>query len=192
MVSNGVVDAKLNLLRVNKHKLQLVWMLLVEKRGYDGIQTNRLALACGTGHKEVRHLCEVSNVDIVGDGLSERYRQVILTLFKLTRVENALHRHDVLLLVRHLYTYRSFARYRSYNTNAESAKAEGDIVFKVTNFRDAHALGRCHLIERDGGAYSCFYLFYAHAKTVEHFYNASVVAVDLVHVDCRPGVVLLF
>ena len=76
----------------------------------------------------MRNLGEVGHVDFVGDGLTQCYGQLHLTFLELLGVQDALHRHDVRLLVWHLYTNRSLAGHRGDNTNAEGSKVQSDVL----------------------------------------------------------------
>ena len=71
MALNAVVKRQFHLLRVDHDEFQLRRMLAVKQRSDDGIQSYRLTLTCGTCHEDVRHLGQVEDVGLVGDGLAD-------------------------------------------------------------------------------------------------------------------------
>ena len=83
MVRNRVINRELHFLRVDKHKLQLIRVLLVEQGSDDGIQTNRLSLTSSTRYEKMRYLRKVHHVYFVGDSFAECDRQFHLCLLEL-------------------------------------------------------------------------------------------------------------
>ena len=98
-------------------------MLLVEQRSDDDVQTYRLTLTRSTGYEQMRNLRKVCHEHLIGDGLSEHDRQVVLRLLKLLRVQNTFHRYIMALFVRHLNTDSALAWDWCNDTHAESRKA---------------------------------------------------------------------
>ena len=94
-------------------------MLFVEQRSDDGVQTNRLTLTSGTSHEQVRHFGQVHHKHLVGNSLSERDGQFESRVLKLFGVDDALHRHDARIFVRHLNTNGALARNRCNDTYAK-------------------------------------------------------------------------
>ena len=87
--------------------------MLVEQRGDDGVQSDRLALSRGTGHQQVRHLRQVEDVVLVLDRAADHHRKFGLRLLEPQRTHGRIHRHDLLVAVRHLDTDGPLARDRS-------------------------------------------------------------------------------
>ena len=183
MVGNGRVDTEFHLFRVDEHKLKLVGMLLVEQRGDDDIQAHRLSLTGCSGHEKVRDFREVGHEHLVGNGFTEHDGQVELGVLKPLRIENALHRHVVALLVWHLDAYCSLTGNWGYDAHSECREAQCDVVFEVSDFCYAYAFGRGYLIQSYGGPDGGLYLAYLDAETFQHFYNLFVVRLYLLHVD---------
>ena len=90
-IGDRIIDGEFHLLRIDKHNLQLVRMLLEEQRAYHGIQSDRLTLTSSTSHKEVRNLGKIDHKDLIGDGLTEGKRQFHLGVLEFSGVENGLH-----------------------------------------------------------------------------------------------------
>ena len=191
MVGDGGVDVELHLLRVYQHKLQLVGVLLVEQRVDDAVQTYRLSLTGGTGHKQVGYLGQVYHEHFVRDGLAERNGKLHLGLLEFARVQDAAHRHNVGLGVRHLDTDGALAGYGGDDADAEGAEAQGDVVFQVADAGDAHTLGGGHLIQGDGGAYSGLNLIDLHTEALQHSHNLVLVGFLLFLVDVGLAVVVV-
>ena len=70
MVLNRGVHAELHFLRVYHHEFQFGGVLLVEQRGDNGVQTDRLTLTRRARHEQVRHLGEVNHKGLVCNGLA--------------------------------------------------------------------------------------------------------------------------
>ena len=136
-------------------------------------------------------LGEVEHEHLVGDGLTHGTGQVHRCLLELLRVQNTLHRHDVLLLVRNLDTDGTLAGNRGNDTDAESLQREGDVILQITDFRDTYPLCRCNFVERDGGAYGGLDAVNLNAKVAQHLHDAVLVLRLLLHVDVGLAVVLV-
>ena len=104
-------------------------MFLVEQRGDDGIKANRLTLTRCTGHKQVGYFGQIYHKHFVGDGFSQGQRQVHLCFLELLRIENAFHRHDVGLVIGHLYADSAFAWDGCDDANTQCGKAQSNVVF---------------------------------------------------------------
>ena len=193
MVHDGSIEAELHLLRVDHHELQLSRMLLVEERCEDDVQSDRLALTRCTRHEQVRHLGEVGHKDLVRDGLAQSHRQLVVGLLELAAVQDAFHRHHLRLCVRHLDADGSFAGDGSDDADAESAEAEGNVVFQVADGADAYAWSRRYLVERDGGTDGGFRVVQnLNTEVAQDRLDAVLVVALLLHVDgVRGGVVVL-
>ena len=185
------VDAELHHLGVYEHNLQLGGVLLVEQRGEDGVQTYRFSLSRGTGHQQVGRLGQVEHEHLVGDGLAHGAGQVHRGLLEFLRVQNALHRHDALLGVGHLYADGALAGDGGYDAYAQRLQVQRDVVFQSTYLRDAHAWGGFQLIERDGGAYGGLDAADFDAKSAQHVHDAVLVGGLLGHVDVGLAVIVV-
>ena len=140
----------------------------------------------------MRYLGEVYHEHFICDGLAQGDRKFKTGLLEFLRIQDALHRHDVHLCIRHLYTDGSLAWNRSYDTHSDSLEAQGDVVFKVSDSGDLHSLCRCYLIEGDCRAYSCRDCLYLHTETAEHLYDTVLVCRLLLHVDIWLVVIIVF
>ena len=139
----------------------------------------------------MRNLRKVCHEHLVGDGFSEYDRQVVLRLLELLRVQDALHRHVMALLVWHLNTDSALARYRRNDTHAESRKAQRDVCLQTANLGDADTFSRSDLVERDGRTDSCLYFADVDAETLQHLDNLLVVRLDFVHINVWLASVLV-
>ena len=148
------IEAEFNHLWVDKHKLQLSRMFLVEQRGDDGIQTNRFTLTCCTGNKQVRCFGKVGNNNVVANSAAQRNRQRSARLLKSTRLNHRAHRHYLRLAVWHLNAHRSFAWHRSDDAYTLGGKAHCNVVFKRLDFLYSHAFFWHNLKQSDGWTYS--------------------------------------
>ncbi len=177
------VDTEFHHLRVDKHKLQFRRVFLVQKRGYNGIQPDRLSLPRGSCHQEVRHFAEVEHEYLVRDGLAQHNRQVVFRLLELTRRDNGLHRHNLRVFVRHFNAYRSFARHRRNDTYAEGREVKRNVVFQILYLRDSHSRVWDYLVERDGGTDGCTDRSNVDAEALQCVFYSFLVLVLLIHVD---------
>ena len=191
VVFNRGVHAKLHLLRVYHHEFQFGGVLLVEQRGDDGVQADRLTLTRGTGNEQVGHLGEVHHEGLVRNGLAEGDGQFVLRFLEFLRIENALHRHDARVLVRHLDADCAFAGNGRDDADAEGREREGDVVLEVSDFVDAHAGRGGHLVERNRGANRSLDARNLYAETAQHGDDAVLVGVLLRHVYRRAAVVVM-
>ena len=191
MVLNRGVHAKLHFLRVYHHEFQFGGVLLVEQRGDNGVQADRLTLTRGTGNEQVGHLGEVHHKGLVRNGLAEGDGQFVLRFLEFLGVENALHRHDARVLVRHLDTDCAFAGNGRDDADAEGGEREGDVVLEVSDFVDAHARRGGHFVERNGGADGSLDARNLYAKTAQHGDDTVLVGVLLRHVYRRAAVVVM-
>ncbi len=191
MVYDGVIDAELHLLGVHHHELQLGRMFLVEQAGDDGVQSDGLTLARGTGHEQVGHLGQIDHEDLVGDGLAQGHRQLVIRLLELAAVQYALHRHHLGLGVWYLDTDGSLAGNGCDDTDAQCREREGDVILEVPDLGDADARGWGDFIEGDGGADCSLDAAYLHTEVREHLYDAVFVLRLLLHVDIVALVLVL-
>ena len=189
MLLDGCVDGELHLLGVDHDKLQFGRVLLVEQRGDDGIQAYRFTLTRGTGNEQVRHLGEVDHEDFVGDGLAQRDGELERRLLELACVDDALHRHDAGRLIGHLNTDGALARYGGDDADAQRRERKGNVILEVAYLVDAHARGRRHLVERDGGTDGSLDARDFNAKVAQHVDDAVLVGVLFGHV--HGGAVVL-
>ena len=166
-------------------------MLLVEQGSDDGVQTNRLTLTGGTGNEQVRNLRQIHHEHLVGDGLTQRDRQLHLGFLELLGVQDALHAHDVCLGIRHLDTDGSFARDRSDDTDTQGSEAQGDIILQVLDLGDAHTLSRLNLVESDGRAHGGTDGLDLYAEVAQHLDDSVLVGLLLLFVD-RHLLVVVF
>ena len=166
-------------------------MLLVEQGSDDGVQTNRLTLTGSTGNEQVRNLRQIHHEHLVGDGLTQRDRQLHLGFLELLGVQDALHAHDVRLGIRHLDTDGSLARDRSDDTDTQGSEAQGDIILQVLDLGDAHTLGRLNLVEGDGRAHGGTDGLDLYAEVAQHLDDSVLVGLLLLFVD-RHLLVVVF
>ena len=166
-------------------------MLLVEQGSDDGVQTNRLTLTGGTGNEQVRNLRQIHHEHLVGDGLTQRDRQLHLGFLELLGVQDALHAHDVCLGIRHLDTDGSLARDWSDDTDTQGSEAQGDIILQVLDLGDAHTLGRLNLVESDGRAHGGTDGLDLYAEVAQHLDDPVLVGLLLLFVD-RHLLVVVF
>ena len=166
-------------------------MLLVEQGCDDGVQTNRLTLTGSTGNEQVRNLRQIHHEHLVGDGLTQRDRQLHLGFLELLGVQDALHAHDVCLGIRHLDTDGSLARDRSDDTDTQGSEAQGDIILQVLDLGDAHTLSRLNLVESDGRTHGGTDGLDLYAEVAQHLDDSVLVRLLLLFVD-RHLLVVVF
>ncbi|MPM96793.1 hypothetical protein SDC9_143958 [bioreactor metagenome] len=133
MFFNGGVDVEFHHFWVDKHHLHFRRMLFVQQRCDDRIQAHRLSLSGCSGDQQVRHFGQVKNKHLVGDGFSQRYRQIICAFLKFDGSDNRLHGYNLWLFVGYFYTDCPFTGHWGDNTNTQRRKAQGNIVFQVSN-----------------------------------------------------------
>ena len=138
------------------------------------------------------NLGQVGHEHLVGDGLTQGDGQLHRCFAEAFGVEHRLHRDNLRLGVRHLDTDGSLTRDGCDDTNAQSRQTQGDVVFEVANLRDAHTLGGCYLVERDGGSHGGVDGAYLHAEVVEHLDDAVHVRPLLILVDGGSFVGVVF
>ena len=178
-------------------------MLLVEQRGDDDVKAYGFSLSGGAGNQQVGHLAEVEHVDFVGDGPADGDGQVVCRLQEFAGGEDALYRDDAGMLVGDFDSDGSLAGNRRDDADSESREAEGDVVFQVPDFGDAHPGCGSYLVKRYGRAYCGFYAADLDAETVEsgdnavfvfdllfRIYAGLLVAVVFQQVECRKLVEL--
>ena len=183
MWSNLVIDAELDFFRVNENEFQFIGVFLIEQRGDNGVQTDRLSLTSSTGYKQVGELGQVNHEHFICDGFAKGHRQSHFRCLKFAGVQCAFHRHNLWLLVRNLNTNGALPRDRSDDSYAQGRQAKGYIGLQTTYATDSDALGRGNLIQGYGGAYSCIDSTDFYAKAVQDLNNARVVRLDFLHVD---------
>ena len=71
MALDAVVKRQFHLLRVDHDEFEFRRVLAVKQRGDDGIQSHRLTLTRGTSHEDMRHLGQVEDVGLIGNGLTD-------------------------------------------------------------------------------------------------------------------------
>ena len=140
----------------------------------------------------MRNLGQIHHEHVVGNRLSECQRQFHRGLLELSGVQDAFHRDDACLGVRHFDTDGALAGDRCNDTDAECREAQGDIIFQVADLGYTHTFGRCEFVERDGGAYGGRDTRNLHSEGVQHLDDAVLVGRLLLHVDIRPVVGIVF
>lgn len=130
-----VVQRQFHFFRVHQHELDLRRMLFVQQRGYHGVQSYRFTLSRSAGHEQVRHFRQVEHHRFIGDILTYGNWQFHLSRLEFFRRYDRTHRHHRRFFVRDFYAYRTLARYRGYDTYAQSRKRKGYVVLKVLYLR---------------------------------------------------------
>ena len=146
MRRDSAIHAELHLLRVDQHKLQLIWVLLIEKRGDDGVQAHRFTHTRGTSNEQMGNLRKVNHKHLIGDGLTERHWKGHLGGLELLGIEHALHRHNLRILVWNLNANGAFSWNRSDDTNAKGRQTQRDVGLQATNLTDAHTFSGRYFI----------------------------------------------
>ena len=187
---NRRIDGEFHFLRVDDDELQFAGVLLVEKGSHDGIQTDRLTLSGCSGYQHVRRFGQIHHKHFVGDGLSECYGQVESGFLELLAGQDGAHRNDARIGVRYFNTDGSLARYWGDDTDSEGRKAQGNVVFQVTDLGDADTFGRSDLIKRNGRTHTGLDRTDLDAETAEHLDDAVLVGILFLHVDGRLVVVV--
>ena len=134
------------------------------------------------------NLGQIDHEHLVGDGFAYGNGQIHGGFLETLGVEDTLHRHDVWFGIGHFNTDGALAGDRSYDTNTQSGKTQGDVVFQITYLGDTHALGRCDFIERDGWSHRGLDGLDLDTKVVEHLNDTVFVALLLIHIDIRLAV----
>ena len=128
-----LIHGKFHFLRVDHDQFQFGGVLLVEQRSDDGVEADRLTLSRCTGHEEVGHFGQVDHKALVRDGFAQSNGELVVRLLEFLRVEDALHRHNLRLLVGHFNTDGVLAGNGGDDANAQGRKAERDVVLQVLN-----------------------------------------------------------
>ena len=192
MFDDGVVHRELHLFGVNHHQLQFLWMLLVEQRRNDGIQTNGFTLTCCTCHQEVRHLSQINHENFVGNGLAECNGKCVVALLEFLTFENTLHRNDLRFFIRYFNTNRSLSRHWSNDANANSCKGQSNVFFEVLNLRYTNTRCGSDFVKCNSGTYSCRNLSNFNSESAENLNNAIFIGMLLLHVNINIPCVMLF
>ena len=112
-------------------------------------------MACGAGYKQVRHLGEVRQVHLIGDGGAERDGKMVFRFLICLRIQNCAHRDGLLHFVGNLDAYGTLAGNRGDDTYAAGCKAQCDVVGQATYFGNLNAILQSNLIKSDGGSDGC-------------------------------------
>ena len=73
--------------------------------------------------------------------------------------------------IRNLYTDSTLTRNRRNDTDTQSGKAHGNIIFEISDFCYSDTRCRCNLVKCDCRTYSCLYRTYLYAEILQHLNN---------------------
>ena len=177
------VHAKLDHLRVDHHKLQLRWMLLVEQGHDDRIESHRLSLSRSTRHEEVGYLSEVKEQDIIRDRATECHRELHLRLPIDRGGKHTPHADDLGSLIGHLHTNGPLTGDRRNDTNTERRETHRYIVLQTPDAGDMDPCCRDDLIERDRRTDRGGDLIDLDPEALECVEDQLLIRIDLLHVD---------
>ena len=192
MVHDGGIDTKLHLLRINKHELQFVRMLLVKQRCDDGIQSNRFTLTCSTSHQQMRYLGQVNHEHIIRNGLTQSNGQIHGCLAEPLGVQDTLHRDNLRFLVGYLDTYGSLTRNWCNDTNTQGTQTQGDIILQIADSGDAHTFCWSDLIECNGRTDGGMDRTNLYTETVQYLYDTVHVTLLLILINRRFVAIVVF
>ena len=147
-----VEEGQFHLLRIHQDKLELARVLLVEQGDQHRVEAHGFTLTGGTGHEHVRHLGQVEDVRLVGDGLSNGDGQGRIAVLELVAGNERPHADDVRIRIRHLDANRAPAGNRRDDPDAECGETQGDVVFEVLDLGDPNAGRRHQFIQGHRGA----------------------------------------
>ena len=166
-------------------------MLLIQQRGNNSIQPDRLTLTGSTGHKHMRHLAQIHHKNFIGNGLAQCNRQIIRRLLKLLAANDALTRNNLRIGVRNLNTDCSLSWYRSNDTDAQCRQAQCNIILQTSYLRNTDALFRRYLIECHRRANRSLDSTDFNAKASQCIDNLIFVGILLRHINRGFGIVIM-
>ena len=166
-------------------------MLLIKQRSDDGIQSDRFTLTGGTGHQHMRHLAQINHENLIGNRLTQSYRQIISRLLELLATDDTLSGNNLRIGVRYFNTDCSFSRNRRNDTNTQCRKAESDIIFQTTNLGNTNPLLGGNFIQRHRRSHRRLYRTDFNTETAQCIYNLIFIGILLRHVDSRLGIIIM-
>jgi len=146
------VQGEFHLLGVHQYEFNLGRMFLVQDGGDDGVEPNRFSLPGGPCNQQVGHSGQVKHKGFVGDGLPQGNGNLSCGLLELPGRDEGLHRDNLGIHVGYFDPDSSLARHRGNDTDTQGGEAQGDVVLKILDARDADPGCWNNLIERYGWA----------------------------------------
>ncbi|GBF26725.1 hypothetical protein MnTg02_01766 [bacterium MnTg02] len=128
MVPQVVINRQLQPLRIDHHKLNLGRMGFVQNAGNDAVQTDTLAGTSGPGDEHVRHVLQVRNERLAGDGFAQHNRQRRIAVAKRPGVQDVSQVNNRMLPVGDFDANCAFARYRRHDADAFGAHGHSKII----------------------------------------------------------------
>ena len=149
MVEELVVGGELDHLRIDEDEFQFGGVLAVQQRRHDHVQADGLALLRRTCDEEVRCVGEVEDLDLLGDGIADRDRQVGFAFPEGGIVEQGLQGDDRGLVVGH---FDADGIRQGHDADAPCIEGHRDILLQALDRRDLHAGGGIDFVKGHGGA----------------------------------------
>ena len=139
---NAIINAEFHHFRVDHDELHILRLGLVEKTHDDRVDADRFT---GTGracNQKVRHLGNIGYHRLACDIFSGCKGQTGGMLLKFLRFQKLTQGHRAVGLVRHLDTDSRFSGNRCLNTDIGRRQIQLDVIRKIDNPADLHALIR--------------------------------------------------
>ena len=164
---NAIINAEFHDFRVDHDELYILRLGLVKKTHDDRVDADRFT---GTGracNQKVRHPGNIGYHRLACDIFSGCKGQTGGMLLKFLRFQKLTQGHRAVGLVRHLDTDSRFSGNRCLNTDIGRRQIQLDVIRKIDNPADLHALIRGQLIPGDRGAAAYVGDTDAHAEVVK-------------------------
>ena len=181
-VRNAVIDAQLDLLRVDHEKLYLIGARVIEDADDHRVQANGLAGARGARDEQMGHLGKVRAGDVARDILAEGDVQLAFRLQKDGRFDDLAQRYHGARAVRDFNAHGGLVRDWRFDSHAGGCKVQGDIVRKIGDAVDTHARGGLQFVARNGRAAADIHDFCLHAEAFQRVDELASVRLQLLAV----------
>ena len=145
----------------------------------------------GTGYEQVRNLGQIYHENLIGNRLTKSDRKLHLSLLKFFGVEDTFHTHDIGLGIWYFDTDGSLARNRSDDTDTQSCKTQGDIIFQILDLGDAHTFSWLDFVERNRRTYRSSDGLDLHTEIAQNLNDSVLVGYLFLFVNIST-VVLIF
>ena len=148
----AVVDAELDHLGVDHDELYLVGIRLVQEAYDERVHAHGFAGAGRTRNEQVRQLRYVADYGFAADVLTDRKRGDALCRSELGRVDDVTEVDGADDLVRHLDAHRGNFVGDGRNSDAHDAEGKRNVIGKIGQSVELHALLQLKVKPRDRGA----------------------------------------
>ena len=168
MLHEAGIIAKLRLLGVDEHQLQLGWPLSIEEGCDNHIQANRLTLLCGTGNQKMRGIRKIEDLHVAGDLLTDGDGQFSRTGTEFFRRHQLSYRYGRSHLVCDLKANTVF-EYGCHHTLR--LQSDRDVICQITYCGHLRILRRIDFIQCHCWPGDCLYVFHLNIVVRQRFPN---------------------